>query len=150
MIIKMITYSIFDFWGIKLKSHFGLQKKQQPMNYNGEIVSLVFMVDLSVGILHSPLIIWTQAQKKVAIGNVRLPFSYDWLMKGIIWDCKDSNFKSFQCHIKLECESCPGKKWSNFLLALITKRIPFHWWGNWCPFLRTIVENDQVKHIQNA
>lgn len=106
----MITYSIFDSWGIKLKSHFGLQKKQQPMNYNGEIVSLVFIVDLSVGILCSPLITWTPAQKKVAIGNVRLPFSYDWLMKGIIWDCKDSNFKSFQCHIKLECESCPGKK----------------------------------------
>lgn len=83
------------------------------MSYDGEIVILVFTVDLSVGVtprMCCSLITWTPAQKQLVSGNVRLPFSYDWLMKGIIWYCQDSNFKSLQCHIRLECESCPGKK----------------------------------------
>lgn len=58
--------------------------------------------------------------------------------------------QKLQFHIRLECESCPGKKLSNFLSGLITKRIPFHWWGSCCSFLKTIVENDQIKHIQHA
>ena len=33
------------------------------------------------------------------------------------------------------------KRWY-FLLALITKRIPFHWRSTCCPFLKTFVEND--------
>lgn len=54
------------------------------MSYNEEIVSLAFIVNLSEVSCAPVLITWTPTKTHVVIGIVRLPFSYDWLMKGII------------------------------------------------------------------
>ena len=65
------------------------------MRNKGKMVIWVLKVDLSVDIVHSVFITWSPGQNETVIGNVRLPFSYDWPLKGIIGDYLDSDFKSF-------------------------------------------------------
>lgn len=106
----------------------------------------------SVGIAQPSLITQTPVQTWAAIGNVRVPF-FLWLADESynLGPARQQTSKRSHFHIRLECESCPGKKLSNFLPALITKRIPFHCW---CMLLFISEEHcgkmNQVEHVQNA